>query len=690
MIKSSLVRINLIFILIFILFIPNLVSAETKTFIKEYTYQASEYDSKVTCRVLALEQVKRLLLEEVGTYLESQTEVKNFQLSKDQITVLTAGVVKAEILKEAWDGKAYWFRAKIGVDIETAIKALDKLRKDREKTRELEEAKRKIEGALNEVENLKKELQTVKGDQEKKKKYDDAVNVLSAKEWFDNGEQLLNSSKYLEGYKAFTKAIEIDPRYALAYTLRGLCCLSMSEEDENEVKRSEKKLADPYIKKDIKKCFIDLNTAINLESNNARAYKMRGAAYIGALGNSEQAISDFTSCIELESSPNATNTELCYYNRARVYEGLGQYNESVADYNKAIEIDPIFVKALAGRGTLYGDKLKDYEKAIKDYDVLIRITPEIAMYHAERGFFQSKIKKYKEALDDLNHAIILDSKNAGFQYLLGGVYEDLRDHDKAKNHYSKSIALNPKWAEAYNARGRLFYDDAALADLNKAIALEPYNAEFYNSRGNLYYDRCYRYVKSVSSTKKGIKPDVLKSKWCKAMADDFHKAIQIAPNDSEAYEGFWNANTFIFKNYRAACYNTNKICELNPNFFTDECIWIKDIGYDFCEEKWGVIGKDTTGNRWYYKKAGLSSKMNGTIKLWLWIFHPTVEKTSAINIVQSKRFVEVNCAKKMTSIVKDISYMHDGTSSTLDFEDKFDQVYPGTLFELLIEAICKN
>ena len=55
MMKSSLIRINLIFILL-VLFIPNLVSAESKTFIKEYTYQASEYDSKVSCRVLALEQ----------------------------------------------------------------------------------------------------------------------------------------------------------------------------------------------------------------------------------------------------------------------------------------------------------------------------------------------------------------------------------------------------------------------------------------------------------------------------------------------------------------------------------------------------------------------------------------------------------------------------------------------------------
>lgn len=95
--KSTLIRITLIsFLLIFS--IPNLTLTKLTTFIKEYTYQASEVDSKVSSRSIALEQVKRLLLEELGTYLESHTEIVNFQLRKDQITALTAGVVQTHIL----------------------------------------------------------------------------------------------------------------------------------------------------------------------------------------------------------------------------------------------------------------------------------------------------------------------------------------------------------------------------------------------------------------------------------------------------------------------------------------------------------------------------------------------------------------------------------------------------------------
>ena len=50
-------------------FISVTVNAEMKTFIRDYTYQASEIDSKQSSRIIATEQVKRLLLEELGTYL---------------------------------------------------------------------------------------------------------------------------------------------------------------------------------------------------------------------------------------------------------------------------------------------------------------------------------------------------------------------------------------------------------------------------------------------------------------------------------------------------------------------------------------------------------------------------------------------------------------------------------------------
>jgi hypothetical protein len=92
------------------------VYAENIRVTKEYTYQASEQDSKISSRNNALQQVKRLLLEEIGTCIESRTEVKNLRLSDDVISSVTSGVVKTEIIDESWDGRQYWIKAKMTVN----------------------------------------------------------------------------------------------------------------------------------------------------------------------------------------------------------------------------------------------------------------------------------------------------------------------------------------------------------------------------------------------------------------------------------------------------------------------------------------------------------------------------------------------------------------------------------------------
>jgi len=60
-------------------------------FVKQHTYRAGGMDSKVSCRAIALMEVKRALLEQLGTYLASETEVRNYKMTKDQVTRLSAG-----------------------------------------------------------------------------------------------------------------------------------------------------------------------------------------------------------------------------------------------------------------------------------------------------------------------------------------------------------------------------------------------------------------------------------------------------------------------------------------------------------------------------------------------------------------------------------------------------------------------
>ena len=58
---------------------------------------------------------------------------------------------------------------------------------------------------------------------------------------------------------------------------------------------------------------------------------------------------------------------------------------------------------------------------------------------------------------------------------------------------SAAVALDPKFALAYNGRGNAYYGkgdlDHAIADYNQAITLDPKFALAYNDRSNAYMAR---------------------------------------------------------------------------------------------------------------------------------------------------------------------------------------------------------
>lgn len=126
--KQSLIYVWMIAIVI-LLYQFSIANAEDKVFVKEYTYQASEQDSKITCRTNALTQVKRLLLEELGLYIESHTKVTNLQLTQDDIVSVSTGVVKTEIIDESWDGRQYWIKANLTADPDEVLQSVKESKK---------------------------------------------------------------------------------------------------------------------------------------------------------------------------------------------------------------------------------------------------------------------------------------------------------------------------------------------------------------------------------------------------------------------------------------------------------------------------------------------------------------------------------------------------------------------------------
>jgi len=344
--KSILARITLISFLI-IFFIPNLTAAETKTFVREYTYQAGDEDSKNSSRTIALREIKRLLLEELGTYLESETEVQNFQLTKDQITTLTAGIVQTQLVEESWNGRTYWIKAKINANSGDVIKSIDALRKNRVKTKELAEVRKRSDDLLKENERLRKDLTTSKGKKKQKNAvaYNKTIKGLNVAEWFEIGYQAAIAERWKEAVDAFTEAIGLDLKFAAAYANRGIAYRNLGNYNQ---------------------AITDHNKAIELNPQNADAYVNRGSAY-GSLGNYNQALTDLNKAIEL--NPEEADA---YYNFGTAYFSLGNYNQAINNFNKAIELNPQYIEAYRNRGIAYG-RLGNENKAITDTKTAARL-----------------------------------------------------------------------------------------------------------------------------------------------------------------------------------------------------------------------------------------------------------------------------------------------------------------------------
>jgi hypothetical protein len=95
-----------------------------KDFIAEYTYRASDTDSKVTSRSKASIELKKIILSEIGIHISSSLEITK-QATIDTrvkteinqvITSYTAGTVSMMIINEKWDGKNFYLKGKISID----------------------------------------------------------------------------------------------------------------------------------------------------------------------------------------------------------------------------------------------------------------------------------------------------------------------------------------------------------------------------------------------------------------------------------------------------------------------------------------------------------------------------------------------------------------------------------------------
>ncbi len=138
--------------------------------------------------------------------------------------------------------------------------------------------------------------------------------------------------RYDKAIHDYTKVIELKPGAAEAYRRRGSAQLKKGE-------------LEPAID--------SLSRAIELDPRVASAYGYRAEAY-RLSGMATEAVRDSTEAIGLRGDERTTAT--AYRTRAKALLELGHEEESDADFNKSVELDPryVLIRYLTGNSSLEG------------------------------------------------------------------------------------------------------------------------------------------------------------------------------------------------------------------------------------------------------------------------------------------------------------------------------------------------
>jgi tetratricopeptide (TPR) repeat protein len=132
----------------------------------------------------------------------------------------------------------------------------------------------------------------------------------------------------------------------------------------------------------------------------------------------------------------------------------GKYDEALADFAIALQIEPKDSFALINRASIYLNQ-QNYPAAFADAESLIKAAPWIPRGYYIRGVSEFQMKQPDQALADLAHAVELDP-NMDDAWSYKGVvnYNYRQDYQAAFDDFSQAIAINPKVGAYYKNRAR--------------------------------------------------------------------------------------------------------------------------------------------------------------------------------------------------------------------------------------------
>ena len=276
--------------------------------------------------------------------------------------------------------------------------------------------------------NSGNKLEEDKALEEAVKHFEQGLEIQSdAQKWFELG-NLYERQNKIKAIRAYEKAIQLDPNFALAYYRMGNFRLNY------KVGKASVLMYNPSVSVE------DFKKAIELDPKLADAHFGLGEAY-HQMDMPELATAEFEKTVELD--PNNVKAHIYL---AQDYAAAGDAQKVIYHLTKAAELDdsnPNVLRDLASMQLQFGGDA-GIEPARKALEKAYKLKPEDPDILNNYGYTLYMDKMFNQSIDILKRALEIQPDYLQANYNLALAYNGIRDYDMALKYWEKVIELAPQ------------------------------------------------------------------------------------------------------------------------------------------------------------------------------------------------------------------------------------------------------
>jgi tetratricopeptide (TPR) repeat protein len=265
--------------------------------------------------------------------------------------------------------------------------------------------------------------------------------------YLNRGTLLVRAARLREAEADFSEALRLAPEYIdvllhRAWVRRRQNRPADAERDVAEARRLGSAHADGFYNEGVRSLTLGdpaeaermFRFALDLDPDHSRSHVAMARLYM-----ERRLFTEAAAEFDLAISGQPRNAEL-YYHRGTVRQASGHGEEALADFSKAVELQPFEASYLAARGQAFHRVRRESEKAKADFSEAIRIDKNCFAAWYQSGVLHHELKELEAAEHDLRRAAAIRASPEG-SLALGRVLHDQGDYDKALSLYRQALEI---------------------------------------------------------------------------------------------------------------------------------------------------------------------------------------------------------------------------------------------------------